>query len=190
MSSYWNKVRRDVTPEDLQIIRESWQFVQVLAQRTEEAQEDLTPPTASIAEPHVLNSMNSNWEIQYWLGDANLASMMTVASGSELYGGSGNIQSGTDKQAAANAAITVVHYAHLQKWPGILIIDGTKFMQWAVWAACQQYNLPCEGFEPDADDIGRVERCEHMLSAFKDEPKVLHKLSPFNINQGEEEVEG
>ncbi len=181
MSEFWNNVKQGFSPEDLKIISESWQFVQVLALRAEDKKEDLTPPTSSLEEPHFLEAFDSSWIIQYWLGDENLASMMTCSSGNETEGLALQSQEGTEIAKASKAAITMVHYAHLKKWPGIKILDGSEFLKWVIWATCKSYSLPCEGYEANAEDNAKQERCDFMLSEFKKQPELVYSLAPFSM---------
>lgn len=180
----WDNVRQDVTSEDIETFLENWRFVQILADRIEGVKESLKLPIDDQASPAFLLSYDSNWPIQYWVGNDDLASMMATSAGEMLLGGLAMDKSsefGTDTSHAAKAAISMVHYASLQKWPGIVIVEGSEFLKWVVWATADNYGIPCRGFEPNSDDIAKKDRCSYLLTSFKPENRII---SSFSYSQG------
>ena len=193
MSSVWNQVRKGYNANDLSLVLNNWQYVQIFADRSGGGQEDMSPPSNNEFNPHVLYAFDSEWVIHYWVGDAEYSAMMTTSSGDALYGGvegyDRGMGNGTITNHAAKSAVTMVHYAHLKKWPGVVIGDGTDFLKWTIWAACENYELPCSGFEPNSDDKEKMQRCEFMLSAFKTEKNIanIYTINGVSENYSEDD---
>lgn len=175
MEQFWSKVRTEVSDVDIELSLDNWQFVQMIAERSDDKQEKLELPNGEQNSPCIIMPYDSSWQIQYWLGNEELASMMSCSAGESFLGGltiDASTEWGSEKNHAAKAAISMVHYAQMQEWPGIIITDGSDFLKWVVWAAAESYKIPCSGYDPDSDAIARKERCDYMLSAFKNEVKI------------------
>lgn len=184
MENFLSSVRRGVSKKDIEILEESLYWVEVTVKREEGRQEDMTPPTPNVFPPHILNVYNSSWKIKYWVGNEEFGSTMAASSGSSLQINSGGEFENSNIDNAALTGITMVHYANMKKWPGLIIIDGNKFMKWLIWAACQEYGLECHGFDPDEDDHSRKDRCKHMLSEFKSAKEINFDFAPVGLSAG------
>lgn len=188
MSEFWNDVSVSVSGQDINAMLDNWHYLTIVALREDEQIEDLTPPTDSKFVPHVLSAFDSEWIIHYWVGTDKVESVMSASVG-DLHTGFTEFDDGTDTANAAKLARSMVHYAYLKKWPGVIISEGTDFMRWLAWATCESYGIKSVGFSPSGDDHSKRERCEDLLLGFKDQPVIVPSisLSVGSTGQGLEE---
>lgn len=186
MDDILGSVRSAVSHSDIEILAEALHWVEITVGRDEGKVEDLTPPTQSLESPHLLNVYNSDWHIKYWNGDETVGAVMSASSGNNLYFNSTAEFDGSNLENASFTAISMVHYAKIKRWPAIIIMDGNKFMKWVIWAACQEYDIKCIGYEPDEGDLARRNRCSDMLSAFKSKESLAYDFAPVKLGGGSE----
>lgn len=156
-------INRPITPEEVQYLLQLYPFLQILNS------EPNWGPDINVK----LVTTQSGWVIH----DYDQA--LSVSPGELLFGykkappsdakeeeegGSGH---GTLVKQTYETAEFMVQYAIDQGWPGIEIIAGTPFMQWAAWMAAEDRNLIVFGYEASKTDKVKRDRIIRLRGEFE-----------------------
>lgn len=97
---------------------------------------------------------------------------MSTSPGKHLYGPGnpeladedqgGDTGAGTLVWKSYEAAVAMIELAIEKGWPGVEIVAGTPFMQWAAWMAAQDKNYLLIGYEPSAAEKQKRERIRRL----------------------------
>lgn len=90
-------------------------------------------------------------------------------------GGEGGEGTGTLRKQSFDTAAAMVKIAIEKGWPGIELVSGTPFMQWAAWMAAQDKNYPLVGYQPSAEAKKRRERILRLRKEGAAERKAAEK---------------
>lgn len=80
------------------------------------------------------------------------------AGNPELQEEEGGSQTGTIITQAYITAEAMIEFAMEKGWPGVEIVSGTPFMQWAAWMAAMNRNYTLVGYEPTEKEKKKRER--------------------------------
>ncbi|MFT3741329.1 MAG: hypothetical protein QM752_01390 [Gammaproteobacteria bacterium] len=138
----WN---RPITPAEVKFLLSQYPYIQVInSEATWE--ETIIPRFKRVMSGWVIHDYGEAMSTsagQYLFGPGNPEAMPLTEEEEESSGGQGTII-----KQSFNSAIALVEMAMEKGWPGIEIVSGTDFMQWAVWAAAQLQHFPIIGYEP------------------------------------------
>lgn len=164
----WNKPAR---PEDMRFLLKIYPFLQIMSS-SPEFPESITPKFIRA---------KSGWIIHDY-GDA-----MSSSPGKDLFGpGSpdeisvpieemeegGEEGGGTIIQRSYDTAEAMIILAIQKGWPGVEIIAGTQFMQWAAWMVAQDQNIPFAGYGPTEEDEKKRKRILELRTQMELQPEV------------------
>lgn len=112
---------------------------------------------------------------------------MSVSPGKYLFG-PGNAEIDTDEGEGGGGgtliwqsfetAKAMVELAIEKGWPGIEIIGGSPFMEWAAWMAAQDKNYLLVGYEPSQQEKKKRERIVRLRKSQQQEQRYEAEPGP------------